>query len=469
MFSLLQNIYIDYNFVIILAIVALVVLAAAHGKFEVSFAILFATFFYKNLAFMLVSSIEPWKLSVFGIVGATLIVRSKTLNNLLRTPRAAKFIYAWSAYAILMSVVVSLFLATQPGSKTNYAGFLNNEGRILSQGAYYILILMLFITPIVSLRSIQSIYSAVRAGVYGIILLAILGLAQYGIYHGSGVDIFPINRAGEYEKNIAILNNMYVSDIVRIGSLAGEPKHLAIALVFGIAIIIFGIKHSFLSAKKYIYFVGLMLIALYFTYSTTGFALMAIILLVATVGEGNLRKRTKTVTFAAIVGSIASLLVWSLGDRSALTFVVERTGLEVQDDSVYMALVNNPFIALFGAGAGNIHHFSGDYLPHDFPLFKDKAYKPNSGILFVIADSGFIGLLVLSSAVFLLIKNARRSCSNLTPLEPIKRNTLMFLSDLLLVSFALFLARYTEMLFLVLGLLCSALILVKKESANTYR
>ena len=465
MFQSINYFYEEFNFAIVIAIFITVMILIFFNRLYVAFSLVMATFFFKNLSFELISNIEIWKLSMLVFLISGLTVNSRWLNGLSYVMKETNFLYLWLIYTLLTSFVFTLMLVYIDGIGGSYIGFLNNEGRILTQGIYYLMVLSLLVSPLVTLCSINNVVNTLMWTAKGIVVLAFLGLFQKLAYDLSGIDIFPINRAGVFDAEAASLNNMYVSGVRRINSLAGEPKNFAIALVFCIGLIIFGIKYAFFSIWKWCGLLAVLLIALYYTYSTTGFILLVIMGLIYFF-SGVKRLKYLFLKSLFLLPILAIIFAaWKYGEQDAVSFVVGKSDLEVQDESILEAILENPIIGIFGVGAGNIHQIAVNNLPSDFPLFKDKAYKPNSGFLFIISDSGVIGFILLSLGIFSLIRHAKRICEKNRG-NSYETRLLLYLSDLLLMVFFMFLARFNEILFVVIGLLCATIIMVRRSMST---
>jgi hypothetical protein len=161
----------------------------------------------------------------------------------------------------------------------------------------------------------------------------------------------------------------------------------------------------------------------------------------------------------------ATVPVWLLNAGADFLFSLEqqlsKTELEVQDESVIRALIENPGLFLTGTGLGNIHLFAVDYLPVNFPLFRDQGYKANSGLFFVVGDSGLIGLLILVAAPFFGLqaygRDRWRFCAE-------HRKEASVALALIFVSLLSFLLRYDVFYFLLSGFVFSRLLVLRNKA-----
>lgn len=464
MISTIQNIYVDLNIGITVSLLLVLAAMILTGRLRIAFVVLASSMFFKNLSFELVSGLEAWKIAILPLFIGTLAVRDNMYSGIVFVKSTKSIVLLWLFYSIFSSLMFIFISITLYAGSSHYQGFFNNEGRFITQSAYYLMLISLTFIPIAVFSESRQIVSALKWVLHSIILLAMLGVFQKIAYDTTGIDIFPVNRAGVFDYDATLLHAEYSPEIRRINSLAGEPKHLAIVCVIGIGLILNGIKHTLLDFRKYFLGCAVLLFALYYTRSTTGFVLFIILVMHYAISDMSMPgiKRIMIVT-VALIPFAAALLI---GDgQETVSYLARRTGLEIQDASVMDALIDMPLLSIFGSGAGNIHQLAIQYLPADFPLFRERAFKPNSGILFIIADSGFIGLLLLSTVVFISTRDARRLASADTIPEETK-STLLFLSDILFMSFAFFLVRYSEFFFLIIGLMLSIRTIAAKSIAT---
>lgn len=461
MFQFIRTIYENFNFLISMFFISVIIILLLLNKKKAALAIVGATFFYKNLTFQLVSNMEIWKISVALLLISLPKTKKKAIKSINHISKPINALLIYIIYIVLTSSVFTLILPFT--NISTYSSFSDNEGRIITQLVYYFLIFMLFFSPLISLSKIEDLIYVIRWIIIGILVLATFGVLQKISFMTTGLNLFPINRAGILDETDATLNNAFVSNITRINSLAGEPKHFSISLVIGIGMIMYGVNHSLIFIRWWPLWIITMLILLYFTYSTTGFVLLIIFIFIFI-----FRMRIKRIPLIGVSCLFIILIgYWLIQSESdAIYFVMQKTGLEIQDESIQEAIINNPLIFLIGVGAGNIHHFSIDYLPDDFGLFRDKAYKANSGLLFVLADAGLFGYLALTFCVYWLIRYIKIYCKKyiLTNLE---HRLLLYLSDITIMTFIVFNFRYTELFFLVMGLTSSAIVLVAQNHCKS--
>lgn len=455
MISTIVTLYENYNVVLMVIFMAGLIALLVKGQFRLTFMLVVCTFFFKNFSFELFSSVDIWKLTAIPLMLYALAFRQKRYYAFGIAAGPKNLFVAWQVYTLIASLMFIIVNTTEPGVDKHYAGFFSNEGRILTQTVYYLLLSCLFFLPIAAFDDSRQLITALRWAINSIVMLAMLGILQKLIYDATGVDIFPINRAGIFDRESGYFYNIDVSSAKRINSLAGEPKHLAIACVFGLSLIVYGIKYGFLNFRLHTAYALLLLITIYFTFSTTGLLLL-LILAVYTLVKFSSQKNMLGFVLVILALTAAGYYSIRLGNVDAFIFTLEKTGLEVQDQSIMSALLVHPFLALFGTGAGNIHHFAVHYLPVDFPIFKESPYKGNSGLFFVIADSGIIGAILLLLMVTVSLRNGRRiSMQKSCDLYTVR--ALAYFYDLVLISSACFLFRYSEIFFLMTGMYLSLL------------
>lgn len=115
----------------------------------------------------------------------------------------------------------------------------NGVGRVVSQGVVMILSFGLVYLILAEGRGIDAM-KIVGAYIYSCMALAALGYLQVFLYLATGIDIFPIgafSNLGEDMQRSGMMGPSY-GPLLRMSSLGGEPKGMAVSLVLAIAAII---------------------------------------------------------------------------------------------------------------------------------------------------------------------------------------------------------------------------------------
>ncbi|MEZ5720470.1 MAG: hypothetical protein R3D59_01490 [Paracoccaceae bacterium] len=222
----------------------------------------------------------------------------------------------------------------------------------------------------------------------------VFALVQVAVFSRTGLNLFPIIGSDDTIRS-AFINNL----TFRATSFAGEPKHLGILMSVGLTSFFLARLFRIRIGGRFALLMPLAMIgAVLFSLSTTGVALTA-----AGIGISSLLffRRFRFIDVAVVGIVLFAVLGWYSTAESSFQTAMEKQltkeNLEPQDDSVRLALLANPEFILTGTGLGNIHLIAVDYLPANFPLFRDAGYKSNSGFLFVLGDAGLIGLSLLAA------------------------------------------------------------------------
>ena len=312
------------------------------------------------------------------------------------------------------------------------------------------------------IKSFDDITKCFKVLLYSIVTLSVFGVVQFFIVKTTGVNPFPINGSDGVTHSGYVFNTVF-----RINSLAGEPKHMAIASVIGVIIIVTNKLNKIISIKFEKLILLLFLFNLFFTYSTTGYVLLTISL--GAIVIINRLFNWKTFIFGTLLMIIGVGLFSKLSEIEKKSFVIQKdkAEFEIQDQSIIDYFSDNPLNSITGLGLGNIHYYSVKYIPENFPLFKDTPYKANSGILFMISDYGIIGFIT----IILLILNVFEKNKKLLKSNNFSyKNESLIITNFSLILFIIFLFRYYELFYIFLGIMIKInkeLIKTRKVNLNT--
>lgn len=288
------------------------------------------------------------------------------------------------------------------------------------------------------------------------VIIVIATLASYGaifqviVFNMSGIDLFPIIGSDESIRSSFILDKTF-----RATSFVGEPKHLGLLMSMGLIVFFLTRLFRVNVGNRFSFHMPLaMFTALILSLSSTGIA-------VAVAGVGVLavvhfrRLRVADITILVSMAIILMAQVFLSGEFFyLLEGQINKSDFEIQDQSVKDALISNIEFLTTGTGLGNIHLLAVDFLPNDFPLFRERGYKANSGLFYVLGDSGLIGLVLLLVGPFLSL---RMYASTKKSLSLNLRTERFAALALILVAFVCFLMRYDVFYFLLFGFVYSRL------------
>jgi len=398
-----------------------------------------------------------WQLS--GFLGLIFLV---SIGPNLRLPSQAGISrqLSWAKVTITMYAVITILIALLQWAAlwfTPQIADLPNVtiGRISTQTLYFLLTFGLFVFGLVLGRSIR-IHDLLKAIVMIATATAYFAIIQAVVFYSTQINIFPIIRADGSLESAFIQNLTF-----RASSFAGEPKHLGLMVALGL-VCLWILKKAKLQTGKYWLHQPIALVtAALLSLSATGLYITAASIGFLTVYFIRRIRSVEIFFAAALLGVSAIILLGSGGDfKSTLVSQASKGSFEVQDVSVIRALANQPQLLIAGAGLGNIHLYAAEYLPEDFPKFRDSAYKANSGLFFILGDTGLIGLLLFLLPHVQIIAAAKRTRRNMTAIE---QRQLFAVIALLLGSLISFLLRYNELHFLVLGIAFSIIAYLDRE------
>ena len=324
---------------------------------------------------------------------------------------------------------------------------------IFTQLVQLLSFLNLAIVPLVlSIRNPAALKQALVAYTVMMFLLAVLGLLQYLVYQGSGVNIFPIPRIGEEAQEEVLLS--YIGDVrteglFRITSLSMEPKNLAFYLAASI-IFLFELRQScgrpVFGQLLDVAAMMVLFLCLILTYSTLGFAVLGMYI------SALLALRPKSTIYLGVLAMIVFLLLYATGMVDLFAHIISgrlfdridsNGALEDFDIATWDFFIHNPVLIFTGVGLGNIHIVASDYLPWFAEWAYGTRWHAKMGWLYVLSGSGILGLIFLLCA-FLAGLHYLRNARGDHQLSGFTYAVLSFLAILYFV-------RQNELAFLMLG------------------
>jgi hypothetical protein len=436
----------------VLAEVAVIVLAYKRRPVWAFYAILLSIFL-KGQYLWLGRPIYAWQ--VAAIFGLVFLIIGRPKINMLRYDKALA-VYGFSIqiffiYTYLVSVPLwFIFSAEGLGD----VGTKVSTSRVITQTVYLGFLVGLFGVGLWAGRFLTAV-NFLRAVILIATIVAYGAIVQFLLVRFLGINIFPIIGSD------GTIRSAYIMQLVfRASSFAGEPKHLGLLMSMGLIYCFLARLLRIPSGGRFAFHKPLaMTIALLLSLSTTGFAITAIGIVAAAVIFFR-RIRGLDLALAGIAFAIIFTQVIGAGGDFATSLLsqLNRMEIEVQDQSIVQGLLNEPLLLVTGTGLGNIHLFAVDYLPPDFPLFRDQGYKANSGLWFVIGDSGLIGLFFLLMGPLFGVQSYLHMRRNLT--QENRRDALTAVA-MVLVTLVSFMLRYDVLFFLISGFVVTRLAVLR--------
>ena len=409
--------------------------------------------------------IYAWQISaIFGLIFAvspSITARYASAGRILSRYRRTVFLFF--GYSFVVSIPLWLLFSIESFGAAQASVSLT---RCITQSVYTLFLLGLFCFGGKVGRNV-TLYDFLRAIILISTITAYFAILQVIILNQLGIDIFPIIGSDDTIRSAYTYHGSGHTwhTTFRATSFVGEPKHLGILMAVGITAF-FLMRILRITVGRYpLHMPIVMGVALLLSLSSTGIFLAILgISLLALVFADKVRKVDILFLIGLLLAGWIQANEFDGNFKGALGKQASRQEFEVQDQSVFLALIEEPILAITGSGLGNIHLFAVHHLPKEYPLFRDRGYKANSGLLFIVGDSGLIGLVLLIAGpifgvyAYRLERRVYRSST--------RHEVQTALSFLLLITLS-FLFRYNEMLFLVSGFVYSRLVVLRQEARST--
>lgn len=240
-------------------------------------------------------------------------------------------------------------------------------------------------------------------------LIAIIAICQSVIYKITSFDIIPMRK--DFVSETSGLSVVAKYGFLRATAGVGEPKQTAKFISLGIAINLLGNetlerKHS--SVRDLILF----FIAMFFTFSTTGYIMTAVILILFC-----LKKISQGSSLLTIVGVMSSVvLLFFVIQSPVITDKVtkgvaagEILGLEDTDSTVVYWLMAEPRFLIFGTGIANVTCYAYKYAPIDRSYILGYPFTLRRGVIKFLADGGIICLAFQFFMMFFLYSEIKKN------------------------------------------------------------
>lgn len=410
-------------------------------KPKISLYILVFTFLLKNIYIFIGTRFDIWFLISLSFA---IIYSFHFLNKYGKEDKnryETLFIF-FNVYVFVTALIGYVLLYYFEVHQVNpmLGGWFKNEGRIIPQLVFFFIttnLIFVFANIINSSSDIKTIISLL---IKCCCLLSVVGLFQY-VY----VVILGASNPFPIQSKDVLGHSGYIGGTVfRINSIAGEPKHLGVAMALGMSLILLGFFNNIKFVKHSIFWFSSFALALFLTFSTTGYVLALIGIFIALL-LNNVFDFKKIIALSVCTMFVAySILSASDTVQDVALAQSSKAGFEVQDQAVMSSLLDEPLNLFIGPGIGNIHHYAVQYFPPEFPLFRNTPFKGNTGLAYLLGDFGVVGFLFFyASLILLMLRNL--SFKNRKSEENVAIQFTIILS-------VIFIFRYTELLFVFIGI-----------------
>jgi hypothetical protein len=288
--------------------------------------------------------------------------------------------------------------------------FQNGWGRVITQ-TVKLGILTGFLATILGNRDDFDPGLAIKALIYSSVILAVLGIIQFFVFYGTGVDLFPVGIFMDEELARSAVLSGASTDYLRITAFAGEPKGLGVASAIALLLLFYyGSALGFRRGRRRL-MQFICLVALVLTASASG----VFILLIAG-GMAMAFKFHRQPMGTQTTGWLSLGILWGATALFLMVASADATGVRYYDytgtnllDAVYERLLTRvelldtdqlimesfllePFHLIFGYGMGLQHHYIQDLIPREQWYYLGGNIAPaKSGVTEWVGNAGLLG------------------------------------------------------------------------------
>jgi hypothetical protein len=290
------------------------------------------------------------------------------------------------------------------------AFFQNGWGRVITQ-TMKLGIMIGFLATILGRREDFNPLLAIKALIYSSVTLAVLGIIQFFVFYGTGVDIFPVGLFMDEELARSAVLISDSTEYLRVTAFAGEPKGLGVASAIALLLLFYyGPSLGFRRGRRWL-MQFVCLVALVLTASASG----AFILLIAGSMAMAFKFHRKPIGGQA-AGWLSLGILWGTTVLFLMVASADATGVRYYDytgtnllDAVYGRLLTRvelldsdqlimesfllePLHLIFGYGMGLQHHYIQDLIPREQWYYLGGNIAPaKSGVTEWVGNAGLLG------------------------------------------------------------------------------
>jgi hypothetical protein len=330
---------------------------------------------------------------------------------------------------IVAGSVAALITFATLSAGSSYSGGAMRNGMLRFCVALISFLLSLFPVALAyGARSALDPVLVLRAYVAGVLMLSVIGLAQFAVWHATAWDPLPIGLflADPDGVRSGMLQQGSFS-FLRVSSLGGEPKSLGQSIVAAL-LILFTLRHKIMLKTRRLPIYVVLGAVLIMTASTSAFLTFLagfLIVLAFRVVRKPLRQTTITwaiTIFALIVMAVYFAQVSSQGlphvidptasqSPSAVELLrqrtIERVEVEDSDFVILSSFIHDSAGIMLGRGFGLGHLLAEPFIPEQLAYYmKDTVIAPKSGVVLMLVAAGVPGLLLFSCMLGKLIPSA---------------------------------------------------------------
>lgn len=347
-----------------------------------------------------------------------------------------KSIFSYYYWYIFIIAIASFFIIQfSTDEYYNDFGFFRGKYRILITFFTSFLDIAYFLAAVQYVTDIDKIKEIFKLFLNGVFVLSVLGLLQFVLFYFFHFNLFPLIREGEAVDPIFT----EASGILRINSLAGEPKDFASVLMVALLLLVVAselINNIYSNLVINTFFV-LFIVQLILTFSTTGFLILPAIMFYL-IFSGIIKGRNHywivlLLFFSFFVFFDFQTLKEVYEIRTSGRFEGRSMGFwEENNKAIIDYFEYNPATLLFGLGHPYVHLYTYKFIPEEsFEYMYKSVYVAKAGFLRLLSEGGIILLLFVTFITGLL------------SLE-LNKNRFNYLARLLIALFLLFLVNLTN-------------------------
>ncbi len=302
--------------------------------------------------------------------------------------------------------------------------------RAIAQIIVYLFSLSPAIIGALLLRTTADVLQALRISIVSLIVLAFIGWIQVASWLGLGYNPLPLEgisialgATAPYVRE----GQFFLGDlaIVRMNSLAGEPRNLATALVLGMIVIqAIALATPRINGRRLALIWVFFLVSTIATFSTSGaliwMAGTGALLPVMWLTRVPIQRSSRSIVIgllAVIVPAVLGTAIAEAGGIPVIAILSERTldrltsdgAVEDFDLAITSYLKANPAAIVTGVGLGNAHLYATPYLDPLFALYAEgKIFQGKTSVVRIVSELGVIGFALFCWWYLSLVWSVRR-------------------------------------------------------------
>lgn len=306
--------------------------------------------------------------------------------------------------------------------------FQNGWGRVITQ-TVKLAIITGFLAAILGDRDDFDPGLAIKALIYSSVILAVLGIIQFFVFYGTGVDLFPVGIFMDEDLARSAVLSGESTEYLRITAFAGEPKGLGVANAIALLLLFYyGPSLGFRPGRRRL-MQCVCIVALVLTASASGVFILLIAGSMAMAFKFHRKpmgaQTTGWLSLGILWGATAVFLMVASADATGVRYydysgtnlldaVYERLLTRVElldtDQLIMESFLLEPLHLIFGYGMGLQHHYIQDLIPREQWYYLGGNIAPaKSGVTEWVGNAGLLGGSLMALFLARLVPVWRRA------------------------------------------------------------